>query len=47
MAEDKHPTDERKGEPTTFELFENFVEKIAAVSKDELEEYRAEYERRR
>jgi hypothetical protein len=44
MADDEHRTDERKGEPTPFELFENFVKRIALVSKEELEKERAEYE---
>jgi hypothetical protein len=47
---EKPPTDNpkdgpRDGEQTPFERFEDFVKKLAAVPKAELDEKRAEYER--
>lgn len=41
------PKDEaqRNEQPTPFQKFEDFVRKIAAVPKEEVDEKRAEYER--
>ncbi len=38
---------ESNGQNTPFQRFEDFVKKIAAVPKKELDEKRAEYERER
>ncbi len=45
MAEDTQKGEIRtNGQPTPFQRFEDFVKKIAAVPKEELDEQRAEYE---
>ena len=47
MAEPKPKDEQEQDEKTPFERFEQFVKKIAAVPKEEVDEKRREYERER